>query len=134
MDKQKDILLIDDRPLVYNNFIVALEKRYNVVISKTLKGAQRQLLYRSFDLAIVDMMMPANEFENFNDFHAGLMFYDNVIRSNYPAMPTIIWSVIDEVTEYKDNKQQLGEQVENLYYCNKERVNILMTLVDSILS
>lgn len=132
MEKLKDILLIDDRPSIYQNFIDELQKLYNVVVALSLRGAQRQLRYRKFDLAIVDMMMPANGFKNINDFHAGLMFYDSVIRSNYPEMPTIIWSVIDEVTEYKDKKQKLGQQIDNLYYCNKERVSNLLSVINSI--
>lgn len=132
MEKFKDILLIDDRPSTYQNFIDALQERYNVVIALSLKGAKRQLRYRKFDLAIVDMMMPTNGFDDIDDFHAGLMFYDSIIRNNYPEMPTIIWSVINEVTEYKDKKQKLGQQIDNLYYCNKERVSNLLSVIDSI--
>ncbi len=134
MEDKKSILLIDDNPEYYDEIIQSLKELYNVVVVLSLKSAERLLYYRSFDLAIVDMMMSARGYENFEEFRAGLMFYDSVIRAKHPKMPTIIWSVIDEVEEYKNKKLELGENVDNLYYCYKDWGSKMFETIESILN
>lgn len=132
MEKRKRILLVEDNPLSYRHIINPLRERYEVTIAFSLREAERLLMFKVYDLLIVDMMMPTAQFNEFQEFHAGLVFYDTYIRIKFPEMPTIIWSVInDGFEDYKNKKRDLGENVDSLYFCNKED---LLEKVDSILN
>lgn len=132
MEMRKRVLLVEDNPLYYRHIVDPLHERYEVTEVSSLREAEWFLTYKVYDLLIVDMMMQTAKFNEFQEFHAGLVFYDTYVRIKFPKMPTIIWSVInDGFDDYKNQKQSLGENVDSLYFCNKED---LLDEVDRILN
>lgn len=120
MAKKKKILIIDDNPRIYDNFINVLREEYDISVSDNLISATRQFEMFHFDLVIIDIMMSPHGLglKTTNAYHTGLNFYHNYIRLQYPDLIVVFWSALSNNTIIKYFSDK-GGVPKNLHYVDK---------------
>lgn len=120
MAKKKTILVIDDNPHIYVDFINVLKGEYEISVSSNLVSATKNLERFHYDLVIIDIMMSPEgmELEIADEYRAGLNYYYFHIREKYPDMMVIFWSAFsnNSINKYFANK---GGIPENIHYIDK---------------
>ncbi len=92
----KKILLFDDNPLDYDDYIDALRTQYEVTVVHDIESATRRMRIMDFDLLIIDQMMPTNGVNKKDQFRTGLNFYIQYIADNYSSIPVVIWTHLSD--------------------------------------
>ena len=92
----KKILLFDDNPLDYDDYIDALRTQYEVTVVHDIESATRRMRIVSFDLLIIDQMMPTNGVNKKDQFRTGLNFYIQYVADNYSNIPVVIWTHLSD--------------------------------------
>ena len=86
----KKILLFDDNPLDYDDYIDALRTQYEVTVVHDIESATRRMRIMPFDLLIIDQMMPTDGVDKKDQFRTGLNFYIQYVADNYSDIPVVI--------------------------------------------
>lgn len=92
----KKILLFDDNPLDYDDYIDALRTQYEVTVVHDIESATRRMRIMDFDLLIIDQMMPTNGVNKKDQFRTGLNFYIQYIADSYSSIPVVIWTHLSD--------------------------------------
>ena len=92
----KKILLFDDNPLDYDDYIDALRTQYEVTVVHDIESATRRMRIMPFDLLIIDQMMPTDGMDKKDQFRTGLNFYIQYIADNYSSIPVVIWTHLSD--------------------------------------
>lgn len=92
----KKILLFDDNPLDYDDYIDALRTQYEVTVVHDIESATRRMKIMPFDLLIIDQMMPTDGVDKKDQFRTGLNFYIQYIADNYSEIPVVIWTHLSD--------------------------------------
>lgn len=92
----KKILLFDDNPLDYDDYIDALRTQYEVTVVHDIESATRRLKIMPFDLLIIDQMMPTDGVDKKDQFRTGLNFYIQYVADNYSEIPVVIWTHLSD--------------------------------------
>lgn len=92
----KKILLFDDNPLDYDDYIDALKTQYDVTVVHNIESATRRMKIMSFDLLIIDQMMPTDGVNKKDQFRTGLNFYIQYVADNYSHIPVVIWTHLSD--------------------------------------
>ncbi len=92
----KKILLFDDNPLDYDDYIDALRTQYEVTVVHDIESATRRMRIMPFDLLIIDQMMPTDGVDKKDQFRTGLNFYIQYVADNYSDIPVVIWTHLSD--------------------------------------
>lgn len=92
----KKILLFDDNPLDYDDYIDALRTQYEVTVVHDIESATRRMKIMLFDLLIIDQMMPTDGVDKKDQFRTGLNFYIQYVADNYSDIPVVIWTHLSD--------------------------------------
>ncbi len=92
----KKILLFDDNPLDYDDYIDALRTQYEVTVVHDIESATRRMRIMPFDLLIIDQMMPTDGVNKKDQFRTGLNFYIQYGADNYSNIPVVIWTHLSD--------------------------------------
>ena len=92
----KKILLFDDNPLDYDDYIDALRTQYEVTVVHDIQSATRRMRIMPFDLLIIDQMMPTDGVNKKDQFRTGLNFYIQYVADNYSNIPVVIWTHLSD--------------------------------------
>lgn len=92
----KKILLFDDNPLDYDDYIDALRTQYEVTVVHDIESATRRMRIMPFDLLIIDQMMPTDGMDKKDQFRTGLNFYIQYVADNYSNIPVVIWTHLSD--------------------------------------
>ena len=92
----KKILLFDDNPLDYDDYIDALRTQYEVTVVHDIESATRRMKIMPFDLLIIDQMMPTDGVNKKDQFRTGLNFYIQYVADNYSNIPVVIWTHLSD--------------------------------------
>lgn len=92
----KKILLFDDNPLDYDDYIDALRTQYEVTVVHDIESATRRMKIVPFDLLIIDQMMPTDGVDKKDQFRTGLNFYIQYVADNYSDIPVVIWTHLSD--------------------------------------
>lgn len=92
----KKILLFDDNPLDYDDYIDALRTQYEVTVVHDIESATRRMRIMPFDLLIIDQMMPTDGVNKKDQFRTGLNFYIQYVADNYSNIPVVIWTHLSD--------------------------------------
>lgn len=92
----KKILLFDDNPLDYDDYIDALRTQYEVTVVHDIESATRRIRIMPFDLLIIDQMMPTDGVNKKDQFRTGLNFYIQYVADNYSSIPVVIWTHLSD--------------------------------------
>lgn len=92
----KKILLFDDNPLDYDDYIDALRTQYEVTVVHDIESATRRMKIMPFDLLIIDQMMPTDGVDKKDQFRTGLNFYIQYVADNYSDIPVVIWTHLSD--------------------------------------
>lgn len=88
----KKILLIDDNPRNNSRYIKALEKEYDVTVAFKMLIALRLLKTRTWDVVVIDVMMPTQILKEDNEMLAGFAFYEQEVRKLKLKCKVVFWS------------------------------------------
>lgn len=88
----KKVLIIDDNPDNNNKYIREVEKKYNTVIVSNMRSAIRLLNSNSYDVVVIDVMMPTQILNTHNEMTAGFDFYDTCMKGTGLKSKIIFWS------------------------------------------
>lgn len=134
MEKKKKILIIDDNPLIVEDFLFPLREDYDILVNCSVKHSSRLLELNHYDLIILDIMMPAS-FVTKNEYTAGFDYYSFYLRTNHPEIKVVFWSGLtyDTFIHYFADK---GKIPANVYFLQKKYwdINHLKEFVDFIFS
>jgi len=90
---KKKILLIDDHPDDYSDYISVLKENYDVDVTAYISTARIKLQPNKYDLIVIDIMMPTlgEDFkENEEDgLKTGLAFYEAELKGK--SIPALFW-------------------------------------------
>lgn len=92
----KKILLFDDNPLDYDDYIDALRTQYEVTVVHDIESATRRMKIMPFDLLIIDQMMPTDGVNKKDQFRTGLNFYIQYVADDYSHIPVVIWTHLSD--------------------------------------
>jgi CheY-like chemotaxis protein len=92
----KKILLFDDNPLDYDDYIDALRTQYEVTVVHDIESATHRMKIMSFDLLIIDQMMPTDGVNKKDQFRTGLNFYIQYVAENYSNIPVVFWTHLSD--------------------------------------
>lgn len=92
----KKILLFDDNPLDYDDYIDALRTQYDVTVVHDIESAKRRIMIMKFDLFVIDQMMPTIGVNKKDQFRTGLNFYVQYLADNYSNVPVVIWTHLSD--------------------------------------
>lgn len=128
----KRILVIDDNPLNTKVYIEPLDKKYQVDIVMSLVAVKRKLQINSYDLCVVDIMMPTQKLGGENEIITGLYFYSNSLQKEYPNIPVLFWSNLTSDT-FEEYFQENPPQNVCFIQKTKENYKHLLEKVDQLL-
>lgn len=92
----KKILLIDDNPRNNSRYIKALEKEYDVTVAFKMLIALRLLKTRTWDVVVIDVMMPTQILKEDNEMLAGFAFYEQEVRKLKLKCKVVFWSRLND--------------------------------------
>lgn len=92
----KKILLFDDNPLDYDDYIDMLKTQYEVTVVHDIESAKRRIQITPYDLFIIDQMMPTNGVTKKDQFRTGLNFYIQYVADSHPEVPVVIWTHLSD--------------------------------------
>lgn len=127
----KKILVIDDNPTNNNIFISELKKYYSVDVAMYLVSATRLLKQKSYDLIILDVMMPTQNLNWSREMETGYYYYEHIIQSLNSNVPVLFWSrlYIDSFENYFHR-----DHSNNIYFLHKDSDdNLLINRVREII-
>lgn len=128
----KKILLFDDNPLDYDDYIEALRTQYDVTVVHDIESAKRRLTILSFDLLIIDQMMPTRGIEKKDQFRSGLNFYVQHVADSYPNIPVIIWTHLSDKM-YNEFWTQYQKPSKIMYLKKEGGGNLFLTKINDFL-
>lgn len=97
---KKKVLIIDDNPENYEDFVSPLKRKYDVIITLSLRDAFRKVKLYNFDLIIIDIMMPTRDLKNKDELMTGLCFYKEQLRplEHEKQLRILFWSNLTQRT------------------------------------
>lgn len=88
----KKVLIIDDNPINNDRYIIEVKKEYITDVVLAMRSAIRMLKSKSYDVIVIDVMMPTQILETHNEMTAGFDFYDTYIKKLCKNSKVIFWS------------------------------------------
>ena len=98
---KKNILIIDDNPHHYDDFILPVEEQYDVTVCMSLRDAERKILSYHYDLIVIDIMMPTIGVSTNDELKTGLYFYKEKLKpleKERPLLRFLFWSNLSQNT------------------------------------
>lgn len=116
----KKILVIDDNPRNNSIFTDPLDKYYKVDVMMSLVSIERILKYKTYDLLVIDVMMPTQNTKSTSELTTGFFFYQDSIKEKYPHLKVLFWS-----NRSSEPFEQFFSQSkpENVFFLHKDRSN-----------
>lgn len=118
----KTIIIIDDNPLNYEDFIEPLREKYNVTVNISLRDSYRRIQMHHYDLIVIDIMMPTQWLNHKDELRTGLYFYLEKLKvlDKDNKLRILFWS---NLTEETYNEFFKNEKPENIDFIHKELRN-----------
>lgn len=77
----KKVLIIDDNPINNSKYIDELKKVYDVTVALRMLSAIRLLKKSTWDVVVIDVMMPTQILSTNNEMKAGFDFYEQEVKN-----------------------------------------------------
>lgn len=105
----KKVLIIDDNPINNGKYISEVKKEYHTDTVLAMRSAIRMLKSRTYDVVVIDVMMPTQILKTHNEMTAGFDFYDTQIKNLCQDSKVIFWSRLTDScfdhNKYSDTKK-----------------------------
>lgn len=88
----KKVLIIDDNPINNGKYISEVKKGYDTDTVLAMRSAIRMLESRTYDVVVIDVMMPTQILNTHNEMTAGFDFYETQIKNLCGNSKVIFWS------------------------------------------
>lgn len=92
----KKVLIIDDNPINNSKYIDELKKVYDVTVALRMLSAIRLLKKSTWDVVVIDVMMPTQILSTNNEMKAGFDFYEQEVKKLHLSSKIIFWSRLNE--------------------------------------
>lgn len=76
----KTVLILDDNPQINTRYFLPLESRYKVEITMRMVSAERMARHSQYDFIVIDVMMPTQKLDSYDEMSAGYVFYRDVLQ------------------------------------------------------
>jgi CheY-like chemotaxis protein len=98
---KKRILLIDDEPVLHNNFLFAFKNKFNIEISVNIEDAKLKLISSNFDVILLDIELKKRWSEQ--NYMEGFINLKQLLKNN--NIPVIIISNAEPALHENDFKR-----------------------------
>ena len=121
----KRVLVVDDNPRNNSVYTDPLKKVYNIQVVMALSSVVRIMKHKSFDIMVLDVMMPTQNTESPSELTTGLYFFRESIKNQFPNLKVLFWS-----NRSKDSFDKFFTDgiPENVSFLHKDRNNHLQLL------
>ena len=124
------ILIIDDNPVNNSRYIDAVKSKHTVEVALKMCSAVRMLQTMTFDVIVIDVMMPTQILSTHNEMTAGFDFYESQVRPFNLKSKIVFWS---RLTDSCFNKDVYSDETKFSFVHKSENANHLLTEIDRIL-
>lgn len=128
----KRILVLDDNPQNNSIYIDPLRLFYKVDVAMFLSSAERLMKCGTYDLIVIDVMMPTQNLSIDDELSTGFEFYKRKIKPLNPNQKVLFWSHLTKSSYDKFFKYDECSYIDFLEK-NHHNVNHLLEKVEQIL-
>lgn len=128
----KKIFILDDNAMKLESSIAVLQNEFEVMCCRDIVTASKRMTRFSFDLIVIDLMLPTRGLEIANEFNAGFNFYKQYVEKSQHGKPVVFWSNLTDAG-YTAFMIREGNPT-NLYFLQKGDANSLYNKVKKILT
>lgn len=128
----KRILVLDDNPQNNSIYIDPLCQFYKVDVAMFLSSAERLMKCGTYDLIVIDVMMPTQNLPIDDELSTGFEFYKRIIKPKYPNQNVLFWSHLTNSSYEKFFKDDKNSHIDFLEK-NHHNVNHLLEKVEQLI-